>query len=172
MDRKIFALAALSLLTIGCAQKGVVVEKRLKPSPFFYSAGIEGVYSFLLRDDHGNVHSQMVTPDVFNRYEVGDYFDDQQSGPARRETGFNKESGFSKEGEISDSKDVRPVHHAAPHKRHRTTSTTHHKAHRSLRANVKPREDENAPQENPETPSTGLMLRKPNPEPQGLDVHP
>jgi hypothetical protein len=154
---------------VGCTQKGVVVEKRRKPSPFAYSAGIDGIYSFLLRDEQGRVHSQMVPADVFNRYEIGDLFDAQQAGPAER-------SGFSKESDVYDSKSVKPAKHAVVHKKpHRAVASTH-KKHRALRAAVKPREDEKAANEKTAQPPVGanaaVMLRPPTPETQGLDVHP
>ena len=168
MRPKIYTAFFAALLLAGCAQKGVVVEKRLKPSPFAYSAGIDATYSFLLRDEQGQVHSQMVTPDVFNRYDIGDYFDDQQSGPTRHE-------GFSKESDVSDSKAVKPVRHTSARKKHHsTTASKAHKQHKNLRAAVKPRE-EDAQQDGAQTPpgpNAGVMLRPPTPEPQGLDVQP
>jgi hypothetical protein len=174
MRLNIYASLVAAILLVGCAQRGVVVEKRLKPSPFAYSNGMDGIYSFLLRDEQGNVHSQMVTPDVYSRYDIGDYFDDQQAGPAHRE-GYNRE-GYSKDQPTSDSKAVKPVTHAAPHKKHaqKTAVAAHHKKHRSLRAAVKPREEESEPPrpETPNAPTAGVMLRSSAPEPQGLDVHP
>jgi hypothetical protein len=40
------------------------------------------MYAFLLKDNAGAVRRQMVTPEVFERYAEGDYFNDLQSGPA------------------------------------------------------------------------------------------
>ena len=40
------------------------------------------MYNFQLRDTTGQVHSQMVTADVFGSYRKGDYFNDLQSPPA------------------------------------------------------------------------------------------
>ena len=73
---------ALSALLTGCAVEGVVVEKNSRPFPFIASVGMDGIYKFKLRNPQGHVYSQMVTPDVFFQYEVGDYFNDLQ--PARR----------------------------------------------------------------------------------------
>jgi hypothetical protein len=94
----------------GCAFEGTIVEKPSWPRPDASMIGTEGVYSFvfrgptgtsrppigvpipqfwtessgsykfLLRDRQGNVHSQLVTAEVFGRCQVGDYFDDR--GPA------------------------------------------------------------------------------------------
>lgn len=166
------ALFASVALLAGCSQKGTVVEKRLKPSPFAYSAGVNAIYSFMLRDSQGHVHSQMVPAEVFERYEVGDYFDDQQAGPARRESGFSKESA------VSDSKDVRPVKHASARtKKHHTAArkTAAKRKHRNLRAVARHREEDPRPATVTETtavPTAGVTLRTPNPEPQGLDVRP
>ena len=181
MHLKICVTILAALILAGCAQKGVVVEKRLKPSPFAYSNGMDGIYSFLLRDEQGHVHSQMVPPDVFNRYEIGDMFDDQQAGPAHRE------SGFSKDSTLSDSKSVKPVTHvapkakavahvapaakplahAAPHKKHPKAVAVHHK--KQLRAVAKQRDDA---ADDAEKATVGVMMRMQTPEPQALEVHP
>ena len=161
MRSKLLASLLAALLVAGCSQKGVVVEKRLKPSPFAYSTGMDGIYSFMLRDEQGRVHSQMVTPDVFQRYEVGDLFDDQQPGPVRRE-GFSKDSTT-----ISDSKELKPVRHHAAHHTHHTKTASHKAKHRTLRAAVKPRDDDSAKAGNA---AASIMPR--TTEPQGLDVRP
>jgi hypothetical protein len=100
----------VAMLLAGCAFEGTIVEKRSRPLPDSSMIGTEGVYSFvfrgptgtsrppitvpnpqfwtenngmftfLLRDQQGNVHSQMVTAEVFARCRVGDYFTDR--GPA------------------------------------------------------------------------------------------
>ena len=67
----------------GCANEGVVVQKDSGPQPFYHSLGVDGSYAFLLRDQSGATHRQLVTPDVFERYAVGDYFNDLQPGPAQ-----------------------------------------------------------------------------------------
>jgi hypothetical protein len=161
MRSKLVGSLLAALLFAGCSQKGVVVEKRLKPSPFAYSTGMDGIYSFMLRDDQGRVHSQMVTPEVFRRYEVGDLFDDQQPGSVRRE-GFSKDSTT-----ISDSKEVKPVRHHAAHHAHHTKTASHKAKHRTLRAAVKPRDDDSAKAGNA---AASIMPR--TTEPQGLDVRP
>ena len=161
MRSKLLASLLAALLVAGCSQKGVVVEKRLKPSPFAYSTGMDGIYSFLLRDEQGRVHSQMVTPEVFRRYEIGDVFDDQQPGPVRRE-GFSKDSTT-----LSDSKEVKPVRHAATHHTHHASSASHKAKHHRLRAAVKPRDDDSAKAANA---AASIIPR--TAEPQGLDVRP
>jgi hypothetical protein len=95
---------------LGCAFEGTIVEKRSWLRPDASMIGTEGVYSFvfrgptgtsrppvgvpnpqfwtessgsykfLLRDQQGNVRSQLVTAEVFARCRVGDYFNDR--GPA------------------------------------------------------------------------------------------
>ena len=69
----------------GCAYEGVIVQKNSNPLPLYHSIGVDGSYSFILRDRLGAVHRQIVTPEVFERYGVGDYFNDLQSGPAGTE---------------------------------------------------------------------------------------
>lgn len=173
MHLKICVTILAAIILAGCAQKGVVVEKRLKPSPFAFSNGMDGIYSFLLRDEQGHVHSQMVPPDVFNRYEIGDMFDDQQAGPAHRESGFSKDSTMT-----SDSKSVKPVTHvthrkthvaavATPQKKHATAVVKHHKKQRALRAIAKQREDGDA-----SAATVGVMMRMQTPEPQSLEIRP
>jgi hypothetical protein len=110
----------IAMLLAGCAFEGVVVEKRSRQTPDSSMIGTEGVdsfafrgptgtsrppitvpspqfwtetngrYSFLLRDRQGKAHSQMVTPEVFARYRVGDYFNDQQSPPEHSDSKSSK----------------------------------------------------------------------------------
>lgn len=100
----------LATRAFGCAFEGTIVEKRSWLRPDASMIGTEGVYSFvfrgptgtsrlpitvpnpqfwtgssgsykfLLRDQQGNVRSQLVTAEVFARCQVGDYFNDR--GPA------------------------------------------------------------------------------------------
>jgi hypothetical protein len=49
------------------------------PNPQFWTES-SGSYKFFLRDQQGNVRSQLVTPEVFASCRVGDYFNDR--GPA------------------------------------------------------------------------------------------
>ncbi len=78
----------VSLLLLGalfltsCANQGVIVQKESRPHPFYESVGIENVYTFMLRDDAGAIHRQMVTPEVFERYAIGDRFNDELPTPA------------------------------------------------------------------------------------------
>lgn len=95
---------------LGCAFEGTIVDKQARLRPDSSMTGTEGVYSFVfrgptgtsrlpitvpnpmfwtessgsykfsLRDQQGHVHSQLVTPEVFARCQVGDYFNDR--GPA------------------------------------------------------------------------------------------
>ena len=74
----LFSAALLS----GCAYEGVVVEKSQQAFPMYLSHGVEGQYTFIVRDKGGALHRQMVTPDVFERYAIGQYFNDQETGAA------------------------------------------------------------------------------------------
>ena len=74
----LFSAAFLS----GCAYEGVVVEKSHQPFPMYLSHGVEGKYAFIVRDKAGTLHRQLVTPDVFERYAIGQYFNDQETGAA------------------------------------------------------------------------------------------
>jgi hypothetical protein len=85
---RLFVLPQLLIAALlsGCALQGVVVEKRYRPFPFYDSVGMDGIYKFILRDAEGNVCSQMVTPEVFYQYRVGDYFNDlAPARPIRRD---------------------------------------------------------------------------------------
>ncbi|MFN2508284.1 MAG: hypothetical protein ABR589_05880 [Chthoniobacterales bacterium] len=73
----------MASVLVGCAQEGVIVQKDARPSPFYLSYDMEGSYTFYLRDRAGAVHRQIVTPDVFQRYAIGDYFNDLQPGESR-----------------------------------------------------------------------------------------
>ncbi|MDQ6654982.1 MAG: hypothetical protein M3Y80_04120 [Verrucomicrobiota bacterium] len=84
MRLKFFALAVSAALLSSCAYEGVVVEKELEPHPLYLSQGIEGKYTFILQDKAGVRHRQMVTPEVFERYAVGQYFNDLEMGPSGR----------------------------------------------------------------------------------------
>ncbi len=70
------------LLLAGCANHGVIVQKESRSHPFYESVGVEGMYTFLLRDETGVTHRQMVTPEVYERYAIGDNFNDEQVAPA------------------------------------------------------------------------------------------
>jgi hypothetical protein len=83
-----FSLAAVVVscgLLASCAYQGVIVDKSAREMPFGLSNGVNGSFAFMLKDNAGTVHRQLVTPDVFARYEVGDYFNDMQAGPSRQQ---------------------------------------------------------------------------------------
>jgi hypothetical protein len=73
----LFSAALLS----GCAYEGTIVDKSHQPHPMYLSQGIEGKYTFVVQDKAGVRHRQMVTPEVFERYAIGQYFNDQETGP-------------------------------------------------------------------------------------------
>jgi hypothetical protein len=85
MRRIIIILFTAAALFSGCAYDGVIAEKRSRPLPFPDSLGLDAMYNFQLRDSTGQIHSQMVTPDVFASYRAGDYFNDLQPPPLRED---------------------------------------------------------------------------------------
>ncbi len=85
--RLIISLVLLGALFLtSCANQGVIVQKESRPHPFYESVGIEHVYTFMLRDEAGAIHRQMVTPEVFERYAIGDRFNDELPTPAVNDT--------------------------------------------------------------------------------------
>jgi hypothetical protein len=70
-------------LLIACAYKGTIVQKAGRPLPFAYSLGIDATYKFALRDHLGHIRWQLVSREVFNSYQVGDYFNDEDLAPLR-----------------------------------------------------------------------------------------
>ncbi len=75
----------IGLLLAGCAPQGTILRKEFRPLPFSESLGIPGIFRFELRDREGHIRSQMVTPEVFARYEVGEYFNDSEKPAFRRQ---------------------------------------------------------------------------------------
>lgn len=74
-----FLLSPICAVLLGsCAYQGTIVQKDATPSPFDISYGFDASYAFLLRDNTGAVRRQIVTPEVYNQYAVGDYFNDLQ----------------------------------------------------------------------------------------------
>lgn len=81
-----FFLLITGLLLAGCAPQGTILRKEFRPLPFSESLGIPGIFRFELRDREGHIRSQMVTPEVFAQYEVGEYFNDREKPKFRGET--------------------------------------------------------------------------------------
>ncbi|MDQ6861966.1 MAG: hypothetical protein M3032_12530, partial [Verrucomicrobiota bacterium] len=75
----------IPLLLTSCAYNGVIVRKESRPHPLYHSIGIEGVYSFIVRDTSGSLHRQMVTPAVYEMYAEGQTFNDLAPAPAAAE---------------------------------------------------------------------------------------
>jgi hypothetical protein len=70
-------LAPLCAAILGsCAYQGTIVQKDATPLPFDQSYGLDGSYAFLLRDNAGALHRQIVTAEVYNGYAIGEYFND------------------------------------------------------------------------------------------------
>jgi hypothetical protein len=144
-----------AILLSGCAFEGTIVEKRSRqlpdstmigtegthsfvfrgptgtsrppiavPNPNFWTE-TNGMYTFLLRDQQGNVRSQMVTAEVFARCQVGDYFNDRGPACARPDA--------------KDSKATVAVIHQRRHHRMAQTRRTHrnvatHRKHHSAKS--------------------------------------
>lgn len=96
--RQTFLFLVIAPLLIACAYQGTIVQKAGHPLPFAYSFGTDASYKFAIRDRLGNVRWQLVSADVFYTYEVGDYFNDDNSGPPPRHRGCSK-----------DEKEIAPV---------------------------------------------------------------
>lgn len=155
----------ISMLLTGCAFEGVVVEKRSRPLPDASMIGTEGVYSFafrsptgtsrppitvptpqfwtgtngrytfLLRDQQGTVRSQMVTAEVFSRYRVGDYFNDQQIPPQPTDSKDKAVAAVVHHRRNHRMAETRRTHRkVAMHRRHHSTTSrkaiTLHASHR------------------------------------------
>ena len=86
-----FLLAPLCAVLLGsCAYQGTIVQKDATPHALVLSYGIDGSYAFLLRDGSGSVRRQTVTPEIYNQYAVGDYFNDLE--PRRASDGKSFDS--------------------------------------------------------------------------------
>lgn len=66
--------------------RGVVVRKTFRPTPLTHSLGVDGIYKLELRDKDNKIRRQMVTRDVFEAYQVGDEFNDQEAPRHFRKT--------------------------------------------------------------------------------------
>jgi hypothetical protein len=120
----LFSAALLS----GCAYEGTIVDKSHQPHPMYLSQGIEGKYTFVVQDKAGVRHRQMVTPEVFERYAVGQYFNDQETGPSG---GMDEGKSFkSSVMTASKSTTARPVQYA---KKSSTTSAAKIAARKSAK---------------------------------------
>jgi hypothetical protein len=99
-----------AVLLSSCAYEGTIVDKSHQPHPMYLSQGIEGKYTFVVQDKAGVRHRQMVTPEVFERYAIGQYFNDQETGP----TGGMDEGKSFKSTVMTASKSTapRPVQYA------------------------------------------------------------
>lgn len=132
-------LFAFTFLT-SCAHEGVIVRKDSTAQPFYQSVGVDGSYSFMLRDNAGSIHRQLVTPEVFERYALGQYFNDLQPATTGAERSGDKEmktastapsarphaaiaSAASKPGQVAIAKKLSSARH---------TVAKHHQAHKAV----------------------------------------
>ncbi|MBA2271848.1 MAG: hypothetical protein H0W20_14825 [Chthoniobacterales bacterium] len=82
MRLPILVCTACAAFLTSCAYEGVIVQKDAQPLSLYHTAGVEGSYAFLLRDNAGTVRRQIVTPEVYNQYAIGEYFNDLQPATA------------------------------------------------------------------------------------------
>lgn len=85
MALRLVATVVLCAVLNSCAHQGVIVDKTARDYPFSLSTGVGGSFAFMLKDSTGAIHRQLVTPDVYARYEVGEYFNDLQPAPIRQQ---------------------------------------------------------------------------------------
>lgn len=144
------ALFLVSALLGSCAYQGVVVDKAARELPFSETIGMPGSFALMLRDSSGAVHRQLVTPDVYARYEVGDYFNDTQSGPAPRDHGAgdkvmltaSRSVGYTPIASTRPAASTRatvasapaPATHNASHSAKTGIASKKHKSHHSIAA--------------------------------------
>lgn len=83
MHLRFLALIVSGALLGSCAYQGVVVDKTSRDLPFSETVGTPGSFAFMLRDSTGAVHRQLVTPEVYASYNVGDFFSDLQPAPTQ-----------------------------------------------------------------------------------------
>ncbi|MFN2476354.1 MAG: hypothetical protein ABR526_08450 [Chthoniobacterales bacterium] len=83
MHLRLAALIIAGALLGSCAYQGVVVDKSARDLPFSETVGAAGSFAFMLKDSTGAVHRQLVTPEVYASYNVGDFFSDLQPAPTQ-----------------------------------------------------------------------------------------
>jgi hypothetical protein len=131
MNFRPVALVLTVTLLASCAYQGVVVDKSARDLPFSETVGMPGSFALMLRDNSGAVHRQLVTPDVFARYEVGDYFNDMQAGPAARQQGSGDKVMLTASNPPRPST-VRVAKAHSATRSHAIASKKHHKTHRAI----------------------------------------
>ena len=92
MALRLVAIVVLCAFLSSCAHQGVIVDKTSREYPFSESIGVGGSFAFLLKDSTGAIHRQLVTPEVFARYEIGQYFNDLQPASAGQQQQLNQRS--------------------------------------------------------------------------------
>ncbi len=140
---------AITTCLFGCAQQGVIVQKDSGPQPLYHSLGIDGSYALLLRDNAGAVHRQLVTPEVFERYAIGEYFNDLQPGPAPHQMPDSKAMATEMRGSvaaaaIAKTKKVSKSNHIASRK-HTTRKRVAHRSKNKHRPKTKIARKHSAP---------------------------
>lgn len=128
--KSIFLLLAFALS--GCAYEGVIVRKELNPNEAPVSLGIVASPKFELRDSAGNHYSQLVSLEVFQHYQVGDYFNDAQMAARFVQTDDKLVKPIQAVPEPVTPIVLQPrVAHAAKRHHRRTAVAAKHRRHRA-----------------------------------------
>jgi hypothetical protein len=162
-----FSLAAVIIscgLLASCAYQGVIVDKSAREMPFGLSSGTNGSFAFMLKDTAGTVHRQLVTPDVFARYEVGDYFNDLQAGPARQQRASDGKTMLSA-ATSNESSRTRTVANQKRSSAHRFAKKTAKRPHSIASAAKRSRAKKIVPTIKPEQAHTVAAAAWPQPAP-------
>ena len=132
-----FSLAAVVVsfgLLASCAYQGVIVDKSARELPFGETTGMGGSFAFLLKDNSGVVRRQLVTPDVFTRYEVGDYFNDTQPGPVHQQRSSDGKTMLTTANSAPQSVSTRTAVNHKSRSAHLLAHKGEHKRHHALAA--------------------------------------
>lgn len=90
---------------------GIVVGKSYQPLPLVDSLGIDGIYRLELQGADKVVHRQMVSPEIFSSYQIGDEFDDRLSAADARKHHANQLAAEAKPAAVVKET---PIAKAAP----------------------------------------------------------
>lgn len=71
------------------------MAKSFRPRTFQDSLGEGGVYKLQIRDEHNKVRGQLVSPEIYRGYQIGDLFDSSAPMPKRKSPPHSKKIGVS-----------------------------------------------------------------------------
>ena len=69
--------------------------KSFRPRTFHNSLGDDGLYKLQIRDEHNKVRGQLVSPETYRAYEIGDQFDSSAPIPKRKSHPHSKKTAAS-----------------------------------------------------------------------------